>query len=265
MREQLVADREPRHRREVAVHDPPRHVLGEPGRVVVAGLDPVQHLGLELLGLGLRGVGLAHARVEVPAVVVEPARDALDVGERLLLELLEAHHDVGHLDAGVVDVVLDADVEAAVPEQPHEGVAEAGVAEVADVGGLVRIDAGVLDDHVARAPRRRAALDERLVQVRGDLAPLQEQVQVAAARDLGANDVAPRAQLARQPFGDLAGLLAQRLGEVEGRRQGQVPELHAWRVLERDAAGVDVECGPCGFLHRAGESLLQIQDHNPIS
>ena len=31
MGEEVVADPEPRHRGEVAVHDPPRHVLGETG------------------------------------------------------------------------------------------------------------------------------------------------------------------------------------------------------------------------------------------
>ena len=78
-------------------------------------------------------------------------------------------------------------VEAAVAQQAHEGVAEAGVAQVADVRGLVRVDARVLDDHVAGTARRRPLVDERLVQLLGDLAALEEQVQVAAARDLGAH------------------------------------------------------------------------------
>ena len=251
VREQLVVDVEPRHRREMAVDDPPRHVLREPRGVVVARLDLVQHLGLQRLRLGVLGVVLADARVEVPAVVVEPARDPLDSGERLLLEVQEAHHDVGHLDAGVVDVVLDSHVEAAVAQQPHEGVAEAGVPEVADVRGLVRVDARVLDDHVARATLRRPPIDERLVQVRGDLATLEEQVEVAAARHLGPHHVTRRAQLAGEQLRDLAGLSAQRLGQVERGRQGQVPELHPGRILERDAAGVDVEGGARGRFHRA--------------
>ena len=195
----------------------------------------VQHLGLQRLVLGTCRVELAHARVEVPAVVVELAGDPLDLGERLLLEVQEAHHDVGHLDAGVVDVVLDAHVEAAVAQQPHERVAEAGVAQVADVGGLVGVDARVLDDHVPRAsgrrePARRASGAGRAAR----LPRSQEQVQVAAAGDLGAPHVARRSELAGEPLRDLARLAPQRLGEVEGGRQGQVAELDAGRILEGD-------------------------------
>ena len=71
-------------------------------------------------------------------------------GEVLALELAEADGDVGDLDAGVVDVVLDLDLAAEIAEQPAERVAERGVAEVADVRGLVRVDGGVLDDGLFR-------------------------------------------------------------------------------------------------------------------
>ncbi len=70
-------------------------------------------------------------------------------------ELDEADDYVGDLNAGVVDVVLHADLVAALvvvgAEEALEGVAEDGVAEVADVGGFVGIDAGVLDEAEAGA------------------------------------------------------------------------------------------------------------------
>ena len=262
MRQQLVADPEPRHRRKVAVHDAARHVLRQPRGLVAACLDRVQHLGLQRLVLRPRGVEVAHARVEVPAVVVELPRDALHVGERLLLEVQEAHHHVGHLHAGVVDVVLDPDVEAAVAQQPHEGVAEARVAQVSDVGRLVRIDAGVLDDHVPRTPRGRGRLGERAVQARSEAATVQEQVQVAPAGHLGAQDVGRAGELSGQPLGDLARLAPQRLGQIERCRQGQVAELDPGRILEGDGAWIDVESGPRGLLYRPREALLEIQDHS---
>ena len=59
---------------------------------------------------------------------------------------MEAHHHVGHLHAGVVDVVLHLDALAARAQHAHEGVAQRGVAQVADVRRLVGIDVGVLDD-----------------------------------------------------------------------------------------------------------------------
>ena len=60
--------------------------------------------------------------VQVPAVVVEPRGrgDRADLGEGLVLELAEADYDVGDLDAGVVDVVLDLDLPAVEPQQPSE-------------------------------------------------------------------------------------------------------------------------------------------------
>ena len=73
-----------------------------------------------------------------------------------MFELAKADRDVGDLDAGVVDVVLDLDLAAEEPQQPAERVAERRVAQVADVRRLVRIDRRVFDDRLAarRSPAR---------------------------------------------------------------------------------------------------------------
>ena len=115
---------------------------------VAAVLDVVQRRGADLQPLLVRLVPLGDARVEVPAVVVEAGRvgDPAHVVEVLAFELAEADDDVGDLDAGVVDVVLNLDRRAREAEQPAERVAERGVAQVADVRGLVRVDGRVLDD-----------------------------------------------------------------------------------------------------------------------
>ena len=57
--------------------------------------------------------------------------------------------DVGDLHAGVVDVVLHIDFAAGDAQQANKGIAQDRVAQVADVGGLVGIDAGVLDQNLA--------------------------------------------------------------------------------------------------------------------
>ena len=101
----------------------------------------------------------------------------------------EADDDVGDLDAGVVDVVLDADLVAALvgvgAEEALEGVAEDGVAEVADVRGLVRVDAGVLDEAEAGAA-------DVGVLVGGDAADgggaVEADVEVAGAGDFDGGD-----------------------------------------------------------------------------
>ena len=77
-----------------------------------------------------------------------------DLGERLVLELAKADRDVRDLDAGVVDVVLDLDLAAEEAQQPSEGVAERGVAQVADVRRLVRIDGRVFDDRLLSPENR---------------------------------------------------------------------------------------------------------------
>ena len=64
--------------------------------------------------------------------------------------MLETHHHVGHLHAGVVDVVLHFDVAAGGAQHADEGVAQDGVAQVPDVRGFVGIDVGVLDDDLFR-------------------------------------------------------------------------------------------------------------------
>ena len=97
-------------------------------------------------------VPLRDARIEVPAVVVEARRGSDQRGDvllRFLLQLDEADNDVGNLHAGVVDVVLDIDGVTGGAQQAHEGIAEDGVAQMADVRGLVGIDAGVLDQNFA--------------------------------------------------------------------------------------------------------------------
>src|SRR5881394_2959667 len=82
---------------------------GDSGGVVVAVFDIVQRFTADLQPLGTARIPLGHARVQVPAVVVELAgiRDGADFGQRFVFELTKAYDDVGNLNAGVIDVVLD--------------------------------------------------------------------------------------------------------------------------------------------------------------
>ena len=67
----------------------------------------------------------------------------------------QADDDVGYLHAGVVDVILHdggiAGLVAVWTKETREAVAEDGVAKMADVRGLVGVDAGVLDEAQAGA------------------------------------------------------------------------------------------------------------------
>ena len=135
-----------------AVGDECAHV----GERIAACLDLVERMRAHRQTRFVCFVPLGDARVQIPAVVVEP--DGRIVGQRpyggevARLERREPDDDVGDLDAGVVDVVLDFDLAAGEAEQAHHRVAERRVAQVADVRGLVRIDRRVLDDDLAAMP-----------------------------------------------------------------------------------------------------------------
>ena len=129
-----------------------------------------------------------RVRVQVPAVVVEAAGgdQRTDFGRRLVLQIMKADNHVCYLHAGIVDVVLDLDLAPAGAQHAHEGVAQNGVAQVADVRGFVRIDVGVFDDNLARHGNGRQILATQ--QPGGIGAPVQTQVQKTAARNLDGGD-----------------------------------------------------------------------------
>ena len=263
VREQVVADGEPLHGGQVALHDARRHQRGQARRLVASLLDGVQRLRLQPLSRGIGGVEVAHLRVEVPAVVVEAvrARELRDLVAGLAVHVQEADHHVRHLDARVVDVVLHADLAPALAQHAHEGVAQDGVAQVADVGGLVGVDARVLHHHVPAHAGCSRPPHELGVEVAREGGALEEHVDVAAARHLRPAYAGRGAQRARQPLRDLARRAPQRLAEVEGGGEGEVPELRPWRVLEGDGGEVGVEGGARGRADGFAELGLDLEDH----
>ena len=81
-------------------------------------------------------------------------------------------HHIGHLHAGVVDVVLHIDLLPRRAQQAHKRVAQNGVAQMPDVRRLVGIDAGVLDQRVHRpAAETLASILRRLAIAVSTLAP----------------------------------------------------------------------------------------------
>ena len=140
--------------------------IGDRGSFVAAFLDRVQRLQADLQVLLVLRVPLRDPGVEVPAVIVKARLpdQLLDFFPRFLLNICKSHDHVSYLRASIVDVVLNIHFPAGEVQQPDKGVAKNGVAQVADVRRLVGIDAGVLDQNLARrqfsdvASRRRQAL-----------------------------------------------------------------------------------------------------------
>src|SRR5579875_532498 len=165
-RQQIVLDAQPQHGFKVPPQNGSGDQLADLGRLVAAGLDSMQSIETQHLARGgLRRIGavpLRNARIEIPAVVVDPLarlgqpRHQLpDSGQRKPLQMHQSDHDIRHLDARVVDVVLHVDLLSGGAQQAHEGVAEDSVAQMANVGGLVGIDSGVLDQSVQMLLRKR--------------------------------------------------------------------------------------------------------------
>ena len=151
--------------------------------------------------------------------------------ERLAGEVPESDDDVGDLDAGVVDVVLHFDRDAAEAQDADERIAERGVAQVADVGRLVGVDGRVLDDGLAaggasRAGGRRGEPIEQKRRAR------QEEVQVAVGRGGDALDALERAEVAGDLLRDGPRRLAQPPRQLEGDRRAEIAEVAVGRVLE---------------------------------
>ncbi len=235
------------------------------GRLVAAVLDVVQRRRPDGAACLIRLVPFGDAGVHVPAVDVEPGRvgDRAHLRERAVLQFPEADDDVGHLDAGVVDVVLHLDGRAGEAERADERVAQRGVPQVADVRRLVRVDGRVLDDGLAGRRGRRRRGPEPGQQERRTI---EEAVQVAVRRRLDAGDARHRPQCGRQLLGDDPWRLPQGTGELEGDGDRQVAERAVRRHLDGDLGQVEVRVQPAdGGADLVADFLFNGQQHDDDS
>ena len=170
----------------------------------------------------------------------------------------EADHDVGDLDAGVVDVVLHVDFVARGAEQAHERVAEDGVAQVADVRGLVGIDGGVLYEHMA-------------LRVRGDAFGLGHQASCLGAVEIGVDITSAGDFEFGEAFDgaeggdDLScydlGRFAELARQFEGDGRGDLAEAQIGRRLQRNLADFEIVFFLQDGAKAIGKPLLQFQNH----
>ena len=172
-RQKVILDVQPEHGFEVTAQHCRGHQFGDLRGLVAARLQLMQGIETNLparlffrfpactfpVRVNIeRLIPERDPRIEVPAVVVdalatcgEAGHQAADIFKVEPLKMCQSNDDIGDLDPGVVDVVLHIDLLAGGSEQTHKGVAENGIAQVADMRGLVRIDTGVLDQRVDAA------------------------------------------------------------------------------------------------------------------
>jgi len=151
-----------------------------------------------------------------------------------VFERFEADHDVRDLHAGIVDVVLHFDRNAAEAQDPYQGVAQCRVAQMADVRRLVRIDRRVLDD---RLPGVRGGTSGRRggIESRPQKRPaIEEDVQVAIRCGLESGDALDLRQRTGQFLGDDLRRLAQPARQLERHWQRKVAERACRRVSDSE-------------------------------
>ncbi len=176
----------------------------------------------------------------------------------------EAYDYVGYLDSGVVDVVLDAHGEAGFvgvgAEEALKGVAEDGVAEVADMGGFVGIDAGVLDEAEAGASDVGVLVGGNAA---GDGGAVEADVEVACSGYFYAGDAFGELgrELSGQFSGDGSGSFAETLGELEGYGEGEFAQGDGGGLLYDEIRERGVVLGLQDGLDAGQERLLNCAIH----
>ncbi len=224
-RQHVVTCADAIHRLEMVLNHPSRDVSGELGGLVTAFFHCLEARRAMLETFRIGFVPLGDLGVKIPRNVIEPLAAFAQRGFRVALEHVvqtlaadvpEADDQVGDLDARVVDVVLHLDFPSEPLEETHQGVAEDGVAQMADVGRLVRVDVRVLDDDLALVPRRfRFRAREQGAQ---ENVAIEERVEVTRPRDLDSFDAGGRNDRAGHGAGDVARRLLERASQFETHR-----------------------------------------------
>ncbi len=149
-------------------------------------------------------------------------------------------------------------------QQTDEGVAEDGVAHMADVSGLVGIDRSVFDDDPAGAMLRGGRCLEEGGELRGERPSVEKEVDETSARHLRPRDAVDARQFRSQFEGDFAGLASDLPGKVEGERQGHVAEIKLRSGLDQDFSQGHAEGLRHGLPDAVGEVLLESENHGGL-
>ena len=154
----------------------------------------------------------------------------------------KAHHHIGHLHAGVVDVVLHIDLLPGSAQQADECVAQNGVAQMSDVRGLVGIDAGVLDQRMtldAQVLHRDMATGGAGNRVCGCRA-VQPRIDVPGTGDLKSRKAFQPTQRRHNLLRNDLRRLAQLARQLKGNGRRQLAKLQIRRSLQRNGLELNV-------------------------
>ena len=147
----------------------------------------------------------------------------------------ESDDDIRDLHARIVDVILHFHALSGAAQHAHQRIAQRGVAQVADMRGLIRIDVGVFHDAFGRIGSGAGGLRFRFLQRGGEKrGPRKIKIHVAAAGDFHALDAFDGRKLRGDFLRDLPRSAFQALGQLEAHGRGDFAHLDAGRFLRDD-------------------------------
>src|SRR5689334_9106525 len=223
LRQEVVLNPKALHGLQMPMDDGVGNKLADFRGLVAAFFNIVQRLQTQLQIVFALFIPVRDAGIEVPAVVIERTRRRPAGGDerfnRILpffFQIKKPDHHVRYLNAGIVNVVLYIYFCASRLQQAHKCIAQNGIAQVADMGRLVRVNAGMLNQYFLSAGRSffcrttfcRTAFCGTIEQKPGRFHPVEPRIDVSRSGDLKLFKACNLAQPCHYLLRDLARWLA---------------------------------------------------------
>ena len=206
----------------------------------VVKADDVQSFKPDLFPVRCLGapVPLGDPSIKIPTVVIDLLSPGMKIYQQLLhsgeietFKVGQPDDNVRYLNAGVVDVILDVDPLSGSTQQPHEGIAQYGVAYVANVRRLIGVDAGVLDQGMEVALLLVKVTLGNLLRSR---LAVELAVDITSTRHGEGSKTLQRQQFADQLGGNLTRRSLEAASQLERDRQRILAHLKIGRLLNRN-------------------------------
>ena len=168
-REKIILYVDARHGFQVRLNNAHGYMLGQFRGRITACFHSLKRQAAEFLIFFGLPVEIGHARINIPAVIVEPAAHRGHFLQGFSLHPFQPDNDIRHLNSCIIQVILHLNLMAQKAKAAHEGITQRGIAQMPDMGGLVGIDIRVLDNGFARFPRFRCPAEFLLLDAFGQL------------------------------------------------------------------------------------------------
>src|SRR5439155_2608770 len=186
------------------------------------------------------------------------ARELLDLGSCLSFQIQKTDYNVGHLHAGIVDVVLYIYFAPGESQQANKRIAKDGVTQMTYMCRLVGIDTRVLDQNFAGRPVRSRLLVRS--KCRGESSAVHTSIDITGAGHLKFFEALDLVNAGNNFLRDLAWRLAHFAGKFKGQRSRVLPKFHGRRLLDDNLRQIDAIC----TTQKIAQTLCQTMFQNLI-